>query len=242
MLVTSNKDVAGYKNFDTIFDFTHLRNYLFFNFTSAMSLYQRVLSIPHEKIFDIAYLIGASSEAEIFWLQRELISLPFSEGQEFEDCMERLLKFCFQPYFQKFVMEVQHATFSRQRRRDFIIANNPSNSSFLQELKKEKVKFLLFDAKNYRDRLKTQHLDTFRGYLLENPHFGNFGIILSRKGASKSCQRHMYEIMHFCHVKPPLRIIVLDQDDLLTMLEFAFISASPLEVIETKHKELLLAR
>src|SRR5438046_4272483 len=125
--------------------------------------------------------------------------------------MERLLKYFFKPYFQRFEMEVQHATLSGQRRRDFIITNNQSNSSFLRELKKEKVKFLLFDAKNYRDTLKTKHLDTFRGYLLENPNFGNFGIILSRTGASKRCQRHIFETMHFSHIKPPMRIIVLDQ-------------------------------
>lgn len=242
VLVTSNKDIEGYKNFDTIFDFKHLRLYLHSNFTSAISFFQRILGITYEDIFDIADLIGASSEGEIFWLKRELISLPFSEGQAFEDSMERFLKFCFKSYFQRFGMEVQHATFSGQRRRDFIITNNQSNSSFLKELKKEKVKFLLFDAKNYRDTLRTKHLDTFRGYLLENPNFGNFGIILSRTGASKPCQRHIFETTHFSHIKPPLRIIVLDQDDLLTMLDFAFISGSPLEVIETKVRELSLGR
>ena len=171
VLVTSNKDIEGYTNFDTVFDFKHLRLYLHNNFTSAISFYQRVLGFTYEEIFDIADLIGASSEGEIYWLKRELISLPFSEGQVFEDCVERLLKFCFKPYFQKFDMEVQHATLSGQRRRDFIITNNQSNSSFLRELKKEKVKFLLFDAKNYRDTLKTKHLDTFRGYLLREPQF-----------------------------------------------------------------------
>ena len=39
-----------------------------------------------------------------------------------------------------------------------------------------------------------------------------------------------------------MRIIVLDQDDLLTMLDFAFVSGSPLEVIETKQRELSLGR
>ena len=96
--------------------------------------------------------------------------------------------------------------------------------------------------RTYRETLKTHHLDTFRNYLIENPNFGNFGIILSRQGASRPCQRHIAEAIHSTHIRPPLTIIVLNEEDLLTMLDLAVVNASPLDVIEAKHKELLLAR
>ncbi len=95
VLVTNRRDTDAYMNFDTIFDFGHLRNYLFSNFTSATSFYKQVLGISYEGIFDICYLIGVSSKIDIFLLKRQIVYLPFSDGNAFKDCMKQFLQICF---------------------------------------------------------------------------------------------------------------------------------------------------
>jgi len=97
------------------------------------------------------------------------------------------------------------------------------------------VDFLLFDAKNYSKELTSRDLDTFREYIRKSPFFGNFGIILSRHGASSTCHESIYESL-----RDGLKIVVLDQDDLLLMLDYLENGKIPLDVIENKYNELLL--
>ncbi len=126
----------------------------------------------------------------------------------------------------------------RIRIRDFVIVNGKGTSHFLQDLKKKKVDFLLFDAKNYAEELTPRDIDTFRMYLAENPVFGNFGIILSRKGASENCRESIFRSLTSNQVK----IVVLDQDDLLSMLNEATLSSPSLYTLETKYNDLLMER
>lgn len=97
---------------------------------------------------------------------------------------------------------------------------------------------MLFDAKNYAEELTPRDIDTFRMYLAENPVFGNFGIILSRKGASENCRESIFRSLTSNQVK----IVVLDQDDLLSMLNEATLSSPSLYTLETKYNDLLMER
>jgi len=238
ILITNRRNVDGYKSFDSIFDFRHLRNYLCSNFTSATGFYKQVLRLNYEEIFDICYLIGVSLESDIFWLKREIVYLPYSEGKVFETCMKRFLQICFKPHYQMFVINDQVPNKGRLRIRDFVIVNNKSTSSFLQGLKKKNVDFLLFDAKNYADELTPRDIDTFREYLAENPAFGNVGIILSRKGASDHCHESIFRSL----IERQMKIIVLDQNDLLSMLDDVTLNSPSLNTLENRYNDLLMER
>ena len=238
VLVTNREGIEGYSNFENILDFRHLRNHLLSHFTSAIALYRQVLGITYEDIFKLIDLIGILSEAEVFWLQRELVSLPLSNGRAFENCMKTYLTVCFKPHFRRFVLRFQVPNQGGLRVRDFIIENTNSNLPFLQNLKEKGVDFFLFDAKNYEKELTSRDLDTFRMYLAENPTFGNFGIILSRMGATDNCQESIFRSL----ISNQMKIIVLDQEDLLMMLDDAKIGISSLSLLEAKYNDLVLKR
>lgn len=152
--------------------------------------------------------------------------------------MRQFLTICFKPYLPQFELYNQLPDREELIRRDFIIVNNRSTSEFLKYLmRKEGVRFLLFDAKSYEDELAPRDIDTFRRYLNDNPDFGDFGIILSRQGASENCRKSIYKSLASRH---PIKIIVLDQDDLMLMLDYALYNGPALNVIETKYNKLSL--
>jgi hypothetical protein len=115
-------------------------------------------------------------------LINELKHLPTGNGLRYEALVEKILRLCFEDEFEPFILVRQSETHNKKRRRDFIIDNVGSKIEFWQHLKfRRGVEKIVFDAKNYKDRLSySQIAETLR--YLRNPAFGNFMIFISRHG------------------------------------------------------------
>ncbi|HEU5379739.1 MAG TPA: hypothetical protein VFV38_30310, partial [Ktedonobacteraceae bacterium] len=227
--------VSGYTNFHEVLGPGNLASDLALSaFLSGIPLYRQVLGKGNEEAFKIVELLQTLTDMRIFQAQQQLVALPFSNGPAFEAYLRTFLTLCFEPHYENLSIREQVPNRGRLRIRDFIIVNNESSSPFLRSLKTKGADFLLFDAKNYAEPLTTREIDTFRQYLHNNPSFGNFGVILSRKGASEHCQESIFREL------PTIKIVVLNEDDLLLMLEHAGTGRSAVAILEEKYNELML--
>jgi len=229
--------VENYTGFDEIIDindiFIHISN---FNFADSYSLISTVTRLSSKEIFNLIEKLNTTINSEIFELKKALVDIPYSKGNEFEDYVEEFLKLCFYNDFDDFNIRIQDSNEDGVRRRDFIIDNSGSTNNFLKKLENKGSDFLLFDAKNYKDKLSMSDLDTFISYIRENPYFGNTGIILSRFGIKDNAKKSLVKTL----ISQKIKIIVLDQNDMLNMLDLINIGKPATLLLENKYKELLL--
>ncbi|WP_240416468.1 hypothetical protein [Paenibacillus periandrae] len=171
-------------------------------------------------------------------LREELLSLPFSDGTAFERFLEVFLTICFhKAYRGKVDIKTQVTNHLETDRRDFQITNKTKcKNEFLRLLKsRDNVDILLFDAKNYKNELAQAELARFRAYLDKNPYFGNFGIVLTREGITNKCKTWLRDYWKDNKV----RILVLDERDLLRMLDLYKEGKDSVEVIEEKYNDMV---
>ncbi|MGI1801824.1 hypothetical protein ACRPLQ_25405 [Priestia sp. TRN 1309] len=239
LIINAEKEKAEkqFTGFDEIIDISDIIFTISeFNFTSSIDFYQKVASLETKEIFGVFDILKTTVITEIYQLQKELVDIPESNGNAFEDYVEKFLDICFSPYYEEFNLRVQNSNIDGVRRRDFIIDNSNSNNAFLRKLEAKNCEFLLFDAKNYKEPLSMRDLDTFTSYLNENPFFGNIGIIFARNGLKDNAKDSLVRNL----ARNQVKILILDQDDMLSMLDFIDRGKNPLSIIENKYKELLL--
>jgi hypothetical protein len=238
ILFTTSDDTSGYQGFDRIVDywgvFTHLT---VFTFSYAVPLYQRLTCLDASALYEAVAYLKTTGSMEIFDLKRELATVPLSDGKRFEQCLEKVLETCMQPSYEKFRMKKQVPNRGRLAIRDFIITNDGSTHSFLKMLELRGVQMLLFDAKNYGKKLQQADIDRFKVYLDENRAFGNFGVILSKRGAAKNCDESIFRASIATHNSI---IIVLDESDIFSMLEKVEEGGAGADVLRDKYFQLLM--
>jgi hypothetical protein len=236
-LITNKTSLEGYENFDQTLGIAHLTfHFCNMDFTSAVALYREVLQKSYQDVFKIVDLLRTTGESEVYELKKRLVHVDVSDGKAFQDCLLKFLSVCFAPCFEDVPIKKQVPNRGRLRVRDFVIANKHSTSHFLASLKAKGVDLLLFDAKNYAEKLSTRDIDTFKEYLRENPYFGNFGVIITRMGASRNCKESIFRAL----LSSAMKILVLDETDLLLMLDYVDSGKNAVDVLERKLEDLLL--
>jgi len=235
VVLINRKNTETFSNFDHVLSIRHLTTHFIVNFVLGIPLYRQILAKDYSRVFEIVDLLRTTGYSETYELKRQLVSLDLSDGKAFESYLDRFLHTCFEAHFEDIDIRQQVPNKGRLRIRDFVIVNSGSNAPFLQSLKNKGVDFLLFDAKNYAGELSTRDFDTFKEYLQENQYFGNFGIILSRNGASDNAKESIFR-----RLPQGIRVIVVDETDLLSMLDRIDSGRSAVDVLENKYNELLL--
>lgn len=237
ILIINKEKNDKYEGFDEILNIDDLViHFYLFDFTEGIQIYKEVTGLNEQQIYSIIDLLKTTGDSEIYNFKKELIYMNLSDGKVLEIYIERFLKLCFGDCYDNLMLKAQVPSRKGVRRRDFIIYNNNSNNPFLKSLENKGTEFFLLDSKNYKKKLATRDLDTFKSYLDENSAFGNFGVILSRRGASSNCQESIFLWLK----KDNIRIIVLEQEDILRMLDYLDNGRSPIDVLEQKYRELLL--
>jgi len=236
ILITNREKVEYFSGFDEILSLNDLSLYIkLFGFTEDIQLHKDITGLDYNKIFSIFDILNTSKSSEIFELQKELVNLDYSRGNIFQNYLNRFLTLCFSKSYEKLDLDVQQPTQGNLRRRDFIITNHNSTNTFLKKLEHDGVELLLFDAKNYKGKMSSRDLDTFRKYISDNHAFGSFGIILSRKGINQNCEKDIVR----GYLSSRVKILVLTQEDLLKMLNYHDSGRSPIDVIKEKYYEFL---
>ncbi|MBC8358686.1 MAG: hypothetical protein H8E54_07030, partial [Candidatus Aminicenantes bacterium] len=235
-LITNKEKIDKYEGFDEILNFNDLAiHFSLFGFTEGIQIYKEITGLNDLQIFSIIDLLKTTGDSEIYDFKKELIYMNLSDGKVLEKYFERFLRLCFGDCYDNLMLKSQVPSRRGLRRRDFIIYNNNSNNPFLKSLENKGIELLLFDSKNYGKKLTTRNIDTFKAYLDENSAFGNFGVILSRRGASSNCQESIFRWL----MKHNIKIIVFEQEDILRMLDYLDNGRSPIDVLQQKYMELL---
>jgi hypothetical protein len=234
----SGNTVVFQKHNSSCFNYRHLQGMLYLNptFVYSSQLYQQAFRSDLKNILDAINLLNPGQDIKPFNLKRQLASLETSNGKPLENLMERYLEYLFLDCFEKYQIWPQSPNAKRSRIRDFIINNLAPRDPIFQHLKDKGVDYILLDAKNYKDELQSTDLDTFFNYILDNKHFGGFGIILCRKGISEN----LNEILRDKMVNGSMQVIILDEFDLTRMIDLKSRGHPPTDVIDEKLSRLRL--
>lgn len=239
LLITQMKNIDEFKNFNNVISFIDFCSYLSaVNFSSSetIKLIKNVTKMPYSNLYEIVELLNSTESEYLFKMKHELVNMEYSDGKSFEYFLMNFLTVCFGSAYKNLNIDSQVPNEGNRRIRDFIIENIDSNNVFLTKLENQGVEFILLDAKNYKDELTNSELDTFRRYIEENKRFGNFGIILSRKGTNENCLKTIVDDLR----RSDLKIIVLNEDDLINMLSSISSGRDPIDIIRFKYNELVL--
>lgn len=218
--VVSRKDVVGALFYEPAF-------------SHSTKLYLAAFDVSIHSIVAIVDLLGDEDKSIAFRFSRRLLDIPLSKGKPYETVLHDLLNFIFSNCYKEVEMHVQVANEGGLRIRDIIIDNRNPQNSFLNLLKDNGAHYLLMDAKNYKGPLSVRDIDTFIGYIGENKKFGDFGVILSRKGASKNLKKQLVK-----KLSQGVEIVVLDEADVLDMIDLRVLDRDPMSVIKDKLKQL----
>jgi len=236
ILITNREKIQWFNGFDEILSLNDLSIHLkLFKFTENVQLYKDITGLEYKTIFSIIDILKTSKSSKIFELQKELVNLDYSHGTIFENYINSFLKLSFHKSYRKLIIDSQLPTRGNIRKRDFLITNQNSTNPFLKKLEHKGVELLLFDAKNYKSKMSSNDLDTFRKYILDNRAFGNFGIILSRRGVDQNCEEDIFR----GYLSTKVVILILTQEDLLRMLDYYDSGRSPIDVIKEKYYEFI---
>ncbi|EIU7151767.1 TPA: hypothetical protein ACXOGI_002601 [Pseudomonas aeruginosa] len=231
----------------TYFCKTHKTSFNRYNLISALSIppafthsdfiYKKALGVKKTStILNIIETLNPGEDSTPYLLKKRLIETPLSDGLAFESICEEILAYIFSSAYDNLKLRKQVPTHQGVRRRDFIIDNISPKHPWLADLRKSGVKYILFDAKNYEKPLATNDLDTFFSYIQEQPRFGSFGIIISRKGVKENAKTHILYRMLSKHDE----IIVLDENDLIRLIDLLAIGHDPISLLSEKLSELHL--
>lgn len=172
---------------------------------------------------------------EIKSVREAIRTCPVSDGKSFEKVVRNFLKICFKNIYKELDLDEQVRSEEGLSIKDFIIYNSRSSNDFLNHLRtNKKVELLLFEAKNYKDPLSYTDLARFKNYIDDNPHFGNFGIVISRNGIDDNCKRNIDLQLH-----KGIYILILSEGDLYAMLDELEMERDPINIIEAKYKQMI---
>lgn len=202
-------------------------------FSHSTKLYVSAFGVSINSIVSIVDFLGDEEKSIAFRLSRSLLDIPLSEGRPYESALKDLLSYIFSNCYEQVEMHVQVANKGRIRIRDIVIDNRDPQNSFLSLLKDNGVHYLLMDAKNYKDPLAPNDIDTFINYIKENKRFGGFGVILSRKGASENLMEQQVR-----KLSENVEVIVLDESDVLEMIDLRALDRDPMSVIKNRLRQL----
>lgn len=169
-------------------------------------------------------------------LKLMLRSIPYSNGREFEHFVSDFLRSIFGfIYSDSFKMKEQIQNRSKTDRKDFVIENRSTcNNEFLKSLFSLGVKLLLFDAKNYAEKLEKRNVEGFKSYIDDNINYGQFGILITRKGVSDQCRTWIIE-----KNKQGVTIVVLTEEDIEKMLDLTLHNQDPIRIVEDKYYDII---
>ncbi|MFI3048495.1 hypothetical protein [Pseudomonas coronafaciens] len=204
-------------------------------FSHSTKLYVTAFGASIKSIVSIVDFLGDEEKTIAFRLSRRLLDLPMSKGKLYENLLNDLLCYIFSNCYEQIEMHVQVPNEGRIRIRDIVIDNREPQNGFLSFLKDNGVHYLLMDAKNYKGALSASDIDTFINYIRENKRFGGFGVILSRRGASKNLMKQQVK-----KLSESVEVIVLDESDILEMIDLRALDRDPMSVIKYKLKQLQL--
>ena len=132
---------------------------------------------------------------------------------------------------------MQSSDFSKNNRRDFVLLNatyeNPIWRFFRERYDAE---YIIVDAKNSDKSITKQDILQMSHYLREKGA-GRFGIIISRKGLGKSSQIALRDAW----IHEEKMIVVLDDNDVETMLKEMRNKNDPADILRQKVAELRLS-
>lgn len=165
-------------------------------------------------------------------LVEQLRTLAPGSNVVHEDLVRRILTFCFDDEFVPFQLKEQVSSVGGRRRRDFIVYNTNAKKEFWRHLRSKGVEVILFDAKNYAGKLSYDDLANTIEYLT-NPAFGQFLVIVSRRGMSD------YGRLLEAYLARRQVVVVLTDDDLVAMIDDKREGRSPTDRIEAKYHEFL---
>ncbi len=196
------------------------------HFRASAIFLNGILNIGTRETYLLGELLTDTSDYQDELIQ-ELRILPPGDNILHEDLVERILDFCFRDEFNPFNSEVQVETEDKKRRRDFIIQNrHPKEEFWRDRKKKEGVEKILFDAKNYNHKIGYGEVAaTISRYLVVNPAFGNFMIIICRQGVKD----YIELLQHYSLSKQV--VLFLTDENLIAMINSKREGKSPTEII-----------
>lgn len=132
---------------------------------------------------------------------------------------------------------MQSRDFSKNNRRDFILLNATYENSIWRFLRdRYDAEYIIVDAKNSDKPITKQDILQMSHYLKEKGS-GRFGIIISRKGLGKSSQIALRDTW----IHEEKMIVVLDDNDVETMLKEMRCKNDPAIILRQKVAELRLS-
>ena len=215
-------------------------------FRALASSLDNVLKIGMRETYLLGELLTEASDYQDELIQ-ELRKLPAGENRPHEELVYKILDFCFKGEFRNFKIHIQHSTHHGARIRDFIIDNDGAKEEFWRDMKlREEIKLregitisrgvelILFDAKNYEEEISfTEISETVHEYLV-NRRFGNFIIIICRKGIRES------DPQRYDHLLADGKVVLsLNDDDLIKMINQKREGKSPTSLIAQKYYDFI---
>ncbi len=147
--------------------------------------------------------------------------------------MKRVLEICLADDFASFSIKEQVRTYHQKRIRDFVIDNRDSKVVFWRDLKTVRgVEKVLFDVKNYGNEVSYTEITSTLRYL-KNKAFGNFMIIVSRRGI-----KDWEEVIEDYGGEGKV-ILFLDDNDLVAMIDKKKKGERASSIIEEKYYNFL---
>ena len=132
---------------------------------------------------------------------------------------------------------MQSSDFSKNNRRDFVLHNATYENSIWRFLRdRYDAEYIIVDAKNSDKPITKQDILQMSHYLKEKGS-GRFGIIISRKGLGKSSQIALRDMW----IHEDKMIVVLDDNDVETMLKEMRCKNDPAIILRQKVAELRLS-
>jgi len=169
-------------------------------------------------------------------LIQQLRALQTGDGKAYEGIVKNILEYCFHGEFDftPFKVQEQVASHNGKRIRDFIIDNRNPKVEFWRDLKYvRKVEKILFDTKNYQGPITYSEITSTLRYLRLNKAFGNFIIIISRRGV-----RDLEESIEAYSAHDEI-VLFLNDEDLIAVINLKREGKSPSALIDQKYHEFL---
>jgi hypothetical protein len=162
-------------------------------------------------------------------LEDELRHLPSGRDHwlTYEGLIQRILWFLFVPPQREVI--IQARTENGHERRDAIIPNIASGG-FWDTLRREfETKHIVFEMKNSDSAAAKEDIIQLRTYL-SKPTIGRFGVLVTRKGASKSAGIAQGE----AYSQNRILALILDDDDVVDLMRARTFLGSPELALESK--------
>lgn len=201
-------EVIYWKSHDFVFA-------VYFLFLEYPEYLDSVLNVGTEKSLKFIQSISAEMlVGESHDLKVSLREMEDSNGSAFEGWAKSFLTYCFKKDFIQYNLQEQSSINKGSQKTDFQIDTWSCHHAFIQQLVQTRnCEKLLFEAKNYSKQLANSDLSRLRDYLSKSC-YGNFAVVLSRKGHINSDELLTY------YRQNNQVILVLDENDLIKLIEY----------------------